>query len=86
LRPVPVTPLPGRGLNRHRTAEAFSRSWLRAERIDLPITDIVPVSTAEDAKKVLRVMDALEEHDDVDSVHANFDVPEEVLEKAAAAS
>ena len=39
-----------------------------------------------DAPALLRMMDALEEHDDVDSVHANFDVPEEILEKAAAAS
>ena len=29
-------------------------------------------------------MDTLEEHDDVDSVHANFDMPEEILEKVAA--
>ena len=27
-------------------------------------------------------MDALEDHDDVDSVHANFDVPEEVAQAA----
>jgi YebC/PmpR family DNA-binding regulatory protein len=39
-----------------------------------------------EAPALLRLMDALEEHDDVDSVHANFDVPEEILEKAAAAS
>ena len=38
----------------------------------------------DDAPALLRLMDALEEHDDVDSVHANFDVPEEILEKAAA--
>jgi transcriptional/translational regulatory protein YebC/TACO1 len=38
-----------------------------------------------DAPALLRLMDALEEHDDVDSVHANFDVPEEILEKVAAA-
>jgi transcriptional/translational regulatory protein YebC/TACO1 len=49
-----------------------------------------PKSTVEvgesDAPALLRLMDALEEQDDVDSVHANFDVPEEILEKAAAAS
>jgi YebC/PmpR family DNA-binding regulatory protein len=39
---------------------------------------------ADDAGTLLRLMDALEEHDDVDSVHANFDVPEEILERAAA--
>jgi YebC/PmpR family DNA-binding regulatory protein len=32
------------------------------------------------AKKVLRLMDALEESDDVQDVYANFDIPERVLE------
>ena len=39
-----------------------------------------------DAPALLRLMDGLEEHDDVDSVHANFDVPEEILERSAADS
>ena len=39
-----------------------------------------------DAPALLRLMDGLEDHDDVDSVHANFDVPEEILAKAAATS
>ena len=34
--------------------------------------------------KLLRLLEALEEHDDVDSVHANFDADAEVLERAAA--
>jgi YebC/PmpR family DNA-binding regulatory protein len=49
-----------------------------------------PKSTVEvgesDAPALLRLMDILEEHDDVDSVHANFDVPEEILERAAGAA
>jgi transcriptional/translational regulatory protein YebC/TACO1 len=39
-----------------------------------------------DAPALLRLMDSLEEHDDVDSVHANFDVAAEILERVAAAS
>ncbi|MEZ0292436.1 MAG: YebC/PmpR family DNA-binding transcriptional regulator [Solirubrobacteraceae bacterium] len=35
------------------------------------------------ATKVLRLVDALEELDDVDAVHANFDVDAEVLERVA---
>jgi YebC/PmpR family DNA-binding regulatory protein len=35
------------------------------------------------APALLRLLDALEEHDDVNEVHANFDIPQEVLEKAA---
>lgn len=36
------------------------------------------------AKKLLRLMDALEENDDVQAVHANFDIPERILESVAA--
>ena len=35
------------------------------------------------ARKVLRLMDALEENDDVQDVYANFDIPERVLETVA---
>jgi YebC/PmpR family DNA-binding regulatory protein len=38
---------------------------------------------AEQAPKLLRLVDALEDHDDVDAVHANFDVPADVLEQVA---
>ena len=34
------------------------------------------------ARALLRLLDVLEEHDDVNEVHANFDIPQEVLEKA----
>ncbi len=39
---------------------------------------------AETATKLLRLIDALEDNDDVDAVHANFDAPAEVLERVAA--
>jgi transcriptional/translational regulatory protein YebC/TACO1 len=32
----------------------------------------------------MRLMEALDEQDDVDAVHANFDIPAEVLEQVAA--
>ena len=38
----------------------------------------VPVDGA-DARAVLKLMEALEDHDDVQSVYANFDIPESVL-------
>jgi len=44
----------------------------------------VPLETADDAKRVLRVMDALEEHDDVQDVYANFDIPDAVLDAVEA--
>ena len=36
-------------------------------------------------KSVLRLIDALEDHDDVQNVYANFDIPDAVLEAVAAA-
>jgi YebC/PmpR family DNA-binding regulatory protein len=34
-----------------------------------------------DAQQTLRLLDALEEHDDVQAVHANFDIPDEVMQQ-----
>jgi YebC/PmpR family DNA-binding regulatory protein len=49
---------------------------------------MLPKTTVEvrvdDARKLLRLMDALDDHDDVDQVHANFDISAEVLEEVAA--
>ncbi|HEV7493415.1 YebC/PmpR family DNA-binding transcriptional regulator [Baekduia sp.] len=46
---------------------------------------LVPVDE-ETAAKLLRLIDALEDYDDVDAVHANFDVDSEVLERLMSAS
>ena len=40
---------------------------------------------ADVATKLMRLIDGLEDNDDVDAVHANFDAPAEVLEQVAAA-
>ena len=66
---------------------ALERAGVEIESAELSMEPQSTVEVGEDdAPALLRLMDALEEHDDVDSVHANFDVPEEILEKAAAAS
>jgi YebC/PmpR family DNA-binding regulatory protein len=38
------------------------------------------------AEQMLKLMEVLDEHDDVQKVHANFDIPEAVMEKVAAAT
>ena len=43
-------------------------------------TVVVPLQTESDARQVLRVIDLLEDHDDVQNVYANFDIPDAVLE------
>ena len=65
--------------------EALEGAGVEIESAELTMEPKSAVEVGEDeAPALLRLMDALEEHDDVDSVHANFDVPEEILEKAAA--
>jgi YebC/PmpR family DNA-binding regulatory protein len=53
-----------------------------AEQTMVPKTT-VPVEDEAAAKKVLRLLDALDENDDVQEVYANFDIPERVLEAVA---
>ncbi len=53
-----------------------------AELVQRPTTR-TPVEES-DAKSLMRLIDTLEEHDDVQAVHANFDVDAEVLERVAA--
>ena len=43
-------------------------------------TTTVPLDNEADARKVLRLLDALEDNDDVQNVYANFDIPDAVLE------
>ena len=38
------------------------------------------------AEQMLKLMEVLDEHDDVQKVHANFDISDEVMEKMAAAA
>jgi YebC/PmpR family DNA-binding regulatory protein len=64
------------------------RAALDEAGIEIESADIVmdPKTTVEvgesDARTLLRLIDALDDHDDVDAVHANFDMSEEVLESA----
>ncbi|MBM3243310.1 MAG: YebC/PmpR family DNA-binding transcriptional regulator [Candidatus Omnitrophica bacterium] len=42
--------------------------------------------TGNDAKQLLSLIDTLEDHDDVQQVYANFDIPDEIMDKIAAES
>ena len=70
---------------------AAVRSALEAEGVELESAEQVmrpttrtPVEEAQ-VGSLLRLIEELEEHDDVQAVHANFDVDAEVLERVAAA-
>ena len=45
--------------------------------------NVVPVTSVDDAKKVLRIMEAIEDNDDVQDVYSNFDIADDVMEAAA---
>jgi YebC/PmpR family DNA-binding regulatory protein len=49
-----------------------------AELAMVPSTT-VPISDEAEVRKVLRLIEALEDHDDVQNVWSNFDIPDEVL-------
>jgi YebC/PmpR family DNA-binding regulatory protein len=61
--------------------EAKGIKWLDAELTMVPSSTVKV--TGNDAKQVLSLVDALEEHDDVQQVYANFDIPDEILEEMA---
>ena len=42
-------------------------------------TSTVEVATEAEARRVLRLIDLLDDHDDVQNVYANFDIPDEVM-------
>jgi transcriptional/translational regulatory protein YebC/TACO1 len=54
-----------------------------AELSMLPKTTVAVDDEAK-AKSLIRLIDALEDNDDVQEVYANFDIPEQVLEAATA--
>jgi len=55
------------------------------ESADTPMfsENLVPVTSVEDARKVLRIMEAMEDNDDVQDVYSNFDIADDVMEAAA---
>ncbi|HEY6605589.1 MAG TPA: YebC/PmpR family DNA-binding transcriptional regulator [Gaiellaceae bacterium] len=65
--------------------EAIEAAGLSVDSAELTMVPKTTVEVADEAtaKKVLRLIDQLEENDDVQDVFANFDIPEPVLEGIA---
>jgi YebC/PmpR family DNA-binding regulatory protein len=66
--------------------DALGEAGIAMASADLTMiaTTAVPLTAEADARKVLRVLDALEEHDDVQNVYANFDIPDEIFQAVSA--
>ena len=71
--------------------EAFDsvRTAVEEAGVQIEVAEIsmIPQNTVEldgkEAERVIRLMEALEDSDDVQKVYANFDIPDEILEAAA---
>lgn len=64
------------------------KKTLEEKQIPIEVSEIsmvpdtnVPVTEQENAEKILNLMEAFEDHDDVQNVYSNFDISEEILEK-----
>ena len=77
------------------TAEPASLSAVRAalegtqvevESAELAMepSSTVEISEESEARALVRLIESLDDHDDVEAVHANFDIPESLLEQVAA--
>ena len=66
--------------------DALEANEIAFENADLTMlpTSTVEISDIGDAKAILRLIDALDDNDDVQDVFANFDMPDEILQAAAA--
>jgi len=42
---------------------------------------LVPISDEQTANTLLKLIEALDDNDDVQQVYANFDIPENIMEK-----
>jgi transcriptional/translational regulatory protein YebC/TACO1 len=70
----------------HAVRTALEEAGVKVDSSELTMlpTATIALDTTEAAKKVLRLIDALEENDDVQDVFANFDIPDEILEAVEA--
>jgi YebC/PmpR family DNA-binding regulatory protein len=66
----------------HAVRTALEEAGIKVASSDLTMVaqNLVPLASEGDVRKVLRLLDALEDHDDVQAVFANFDIPDSVLQ------
>jgi YebC/PmpR family DNA-binding regulatory protein len=66
----------------HKALEAKGIKANPAELTYLPLTP-VPIDDEATAKAILRLMGELEDHDDVQNVYSNFDIPDDLMAKVS---
>src|SRR3954447_17901095 len=75
---------PPSDLPRLRTALEEAGIGFDSADVAVVSSNVVPLETEADARKVLRLIDVLEDHDDVQEVWSNFDIPDSVLQAVEA--
>ena len=70
----------------HAVRTAVEEGGMTIESADLTMvaSNLIPLEDTGTAKQVLGLIDALEDLDDVQAVHANFDISDDLLEAATA--
>jgi YebC/PmpR family DNA-binding regulatory protein len=65
--------------------DALEAAGFSVDSADTPMVsdNLVPVTSVEEAKKILRIVEAFEDNDDVQDVYSNFDIADDVMESAA---
>jgi YebC/PmpR family DNA-binding regulatory protein len=53
---------------------------MEVAEISMVPQNMVPVSDSNTARKIISLMEALEDHDDVQNTFSNFDIPEDIME------
>jgi YebC/PmpR family DNA-binding regulatory protein len=66
--------------------EALEADGIEVQTAELAMDPktVVEITDEAEARRLVGLMETLDDHDDVDAVHANFDIPAELLEQAAA--
>jgi len=64
---------------------ALEEAGIEVQSADLAMEPnaVVEIDAETEARALVRLMEALDDHDDVEAVHANFDIPEALLEQVA---
>ncbi|CAK8713645.1 putative transcriptional regulatory protein Swol_1435 [Candidatus Electronema halotolerans] len=63
--------------------EQLEKSGIKMSEASISMVpkNTIEVTEEKTASNLLRLLESLEDHDDVQKVHANFDIPEELMEK-----
>ena len=65
-----------------RVKDIFMKENIKLSTAEVTMvpSNLVRIEDADEAAKVLNLLEALEEHDDVQNVYANFDIPDEIMQ------